>query len=520
MLLSGIKLITARGKKLTVTGGIDRSDLFNLRSMMRMERDINTLLDFIVTESARIANSDRASLFLYDEKRHQFWSKIALGTTEVIRFNADMGIAGKVFKTGKTVYTEDAYKEKSFNPSIDKKTGLITKSLICLPLKNVDDKAIGVLQVLNKIDGVFTKDDEAILEIFASNAAVAIENATLIDELEESKTLLQQENHILKQRSKGKFFVNDIIGSSPKINEVVRIIEKIANSPLDVLISGESGTGKELAARMTHYNSSRSEAPFVDINCAALPESILESELFGIEKGVATGVEKRDGKIEQANGGTLFLDELGEMSLPAQAKLLRALQERKVLRLGAKKSIDVDIRIVAATNKDLLNEIQKGNFREDLYYRLNVVHIHMPSLKEVREDIPVLAKHFLTEIGQKIGRNQLRFSLDALNSLSNYSWPGNVRELENEVKRASIMTESDIIGIADISEHIRNPIDRMNLGNDITDGPQNLKETVQRIEINMIKNALQKTSGNKEKASKLLGITRQGLFKKIKRYEL
>jgi transcriptional regulator with PAS, ATPase and Fis domain len=300
----------------------------------------------------------------------------------------------------------------------------------------------------------------------------------------------------------------------------VRIIEKIANSPLDVLISGESGTGKELAARMTHYNSSRSEAPFVDINCAALPESLLESELFGIEKGVATGVDKREGKIEQANGGTLFLDELGEMSLPAQAKLLRALQERKVIRLGAKKSIDVDMRIVGATNKDLLNEIQKGNFREDLYYRLNVVHIHMPSLKELREDIPVLAKHFLSDIGQKIGKDQMRFSLDALNSLSNYSWPGNVRELENEVKRASIMTEGDIIGITDISEHIRNPIDRVNGGNDITDGPQSLKETVQRIEINMIKDALQKTDGNKEKASKLLGITRQGLFKKIKRYGL
>jgi Nif-specific regulatory protein len=505
---------------LKVTRGIDRSILFNLRSMMRMERDINSLLDFIVTESARITNSERASLFLYDEKRHQFWSKIALGTTEVIRFDADMGIAGKVFKTGKTIYTEDAYKEKSFNPSIDKKTGLITKSLICLPLKNVDDKAIGILQVLNKFDGVFAEEDEGILGIFASNAAVAIENATLIDELEESKTLLQQENHILKQRSKGKFFVNDIIGSSPKINEVVRIIEKVANSPLDVLISGESGTGKELAARMTHYNSSRSEEPFVDINCAALPESILESELFGIEKGVATGVEKREGKIEQANGGTLFLDELGEMSLPTQAKLLRALQERKVLKLGAKKSIDVDIRIVAATNKDLLNEIQKGNFREDLYYRLNVVHIHMPSLKELREDIPILAKHFLADIGQKIGKNQICFSLDALNSLSNYSWPGNVRELQNEVKRASIMSEGDIIGIADISEHIRDPIDGGNWRNNVTDGYQTLKDTVQRIEISMIKNALQKTGGNKEKASEILGITRQGLYKKIKRYML
>ena len=485
---------------------------------MRMERDINLLLDFIVTESARIVNADRASLFLYDEVQHQFWSKIALDNPEVIRFDADLGIAGEVFKSGKTLITDNAYNEKSFNPSIDRKTNYVTKSLICLPIKNANDRALGILQVLNKSEGRFTKEDEEILDIFACNAAVVIENAAFIDELEESKTHLQQENRILKQRSEGKFFVNSMIGSSSKVREVVRIIEKIADSPLDVLISGESGTGKELAARMTHYNSARSNAPFVDINCAALPESILESELFGIEKGVATGVEKREGKIEQANGGTLFLDELGEMSLQAQAKLLRALQERKIVRLGANKSIDVDIRVVGATNKDLLSEIQKGNFREDLYYRLNVVHIKLPSLRDIKEDIPVLAKHFLSEIGPTIGKEQIRFSEEALNSLCAYPWPGNIRELQNEVKRASIMTDGDIIESSDISEHIGNPVNMIDWGSGNTDSPKTLKETVEGIEIEMIKKALQETNGNKEKASAILGITRQGLFKKIKRY--
>src|SRR6201997_5162298 len=258
-----------------------------------------------------------------------------------------------------------------------------------------------------------------------------------------------------EEKARSRPFVSNIIRTSPKIQDVVKLIEKIANSPLNVLITGESGTGKELAARTIHTNSSRFEKPFIAINCAALPESLLESELFGIEKGVATGVERRVGKIEMARGGTLFLVEIGDMSLSAEAKLLRVLQERKLERVGGRSTIEVDVRVLAATNKDLNNEIKKGSFREDLYYRLNVIHIYMPPLREMKEDIPLLAQYFLSSFANELGRGSMHFSSYAMDCLVNYRWPGNVRELENEVKRAATLADSDVIDESDLSENVR-----------------------------------------------------------------
>ncbi len=237
-----------------------------------------------------------------------------------------------------------------------------------------------------------------------------------------------------------------IEGSSAKLAEVVELIIKIADTPTNILITGESGTGKELAARLLHDKSFRNRKSFIDINCAAIPETLLESELFGIEKGVATGVEKREGKIELSSGGSLFLDEIGDMSLVAQAKLLRVLQERNLKRVGGKKKIDVDLRIISATNKDLLSEIKKGKFREDLYYRINEVHIRMPSLREIREDIPLFAEHFLNALCDELHMDPMIFSDSAVDRLSNYSWPGNIRELKNEVKRSALLANGKIIG--------------------------------------------------------------------------
>ena len=251
-----------------------------------------------------------------------------------------------------------------------------------------------------------------------------------------------------------KVFDSSIIGLNQKIQNVVNLIEKIANSPLNVLITGESGTGKELAARTIHINSSRADRPFIDINCAALPESLLESELFGIEKGVATGVDIRLGKIEASSGGTLFLDEIGDMSLSAQAKLLRVLQERKMERIGGRNTIDVDVRVIAATNKDLKKEIKAGRFREDLYYRLNTVHIYMPSLREIKTDIPILAKYFLNKFTTEFGKAPMSFSPKAINCLVNYDWPGNIRELQNEIKRAAILAEGSVIDEKNFSDSV------------------------------------------------------------------
>ena len=329
------------------------------------------------------------------------------------------------------------------------------------------------------------------------------------------------------EKTRGRFFVSNIIGTSPRIQEVIRLIEKVSDSLLNVLITGESGTGKELVARTIHYNSPRFGKPFIDINCAALPENLLESELFGIEKGVATGVERRVGKIEMASSGTLFLDEIGDMSLPAQTKLLRVLQERKLERVGGRSTINVDVRVVAATNKDLKNEIKKGTFREDLYYRLNVIHIHMPPLREMKEDIPLLAQYFLSSFASELRRGPMHFSSEVMECLVNYSWPGNVRELGNEVMRAATLADSDVIDVSNLSENVVSVVqnlDKVRQVHSIFSEPSHtlkkaVEEAVEEIEIRIIKEALEKSGGNKQKTAKILGLTRQGLIKKIKKLE-
>jgi DNA-binding NtrC family response regulator len=317
------------------------------------------------------------------------------------------------------------------------------------------------------------------------------------------------------------------VGRSYAIRAVIEKIEKVAATPARVLITGENGTGKELSARAMHYMSPRRTKPFIAVNCAALPEQLVESELFGIEKGVATGVERRMGRIESANGGTLFLDEIGDLSLTAQAKLLRVLQEREVDWVGGRKPVPVDIRLVAATNKDLKEEIQKGRFRQDLFFRLNVVHLHMPPLREMRADIPVLAMHFLRKQAKEMGREISGFSSEAMKALTTYSWPGNVRELENEVKRAAVLTMDKQISLADLSDSVREEqLESTPQTAEAVAGPEGkpskqlLKDRVNFLEMNMIRDAMAQTGNDKRRTAKMLGLSHQGLLNKLKRYGL
>ena len=311
---------------------------------------------------------------------------------------------------------------------------------------------------------------------------------------------------------------HNILGKSAKIQRIVRILEQVTNSPVDVLITGESGTGKELAAQAIHCNSPRKQRPLVALNCPALPESLVESELFGIEKGVATGVERRIGKFEAANGGTLLLDEIGDLSLVTQAKLLRALQERVIERVGGRKEIPVDVRILAATNKNLEALIMKDTFRADLYYRLNVIQIQMPPLREIREDIPLLAHHFLSKYCKEMQKETRQLAHEALNCLVNYTWPGNVRELENEMKRLVLSTQDAVITKKDLSPAIQG------CGGESISFTQkttpHLKDKVVEIEMQMIRDALEACGQNQQQAAKALGLSRQGLIKKMKRYGL
>lgn len=331
-------------------------------------------------------------------------------------------------------------------------------------------------------------------------------------ELSDAKDRLFRENIHLKQTLRHRFVPSRMLGVNPQIVGLLKKVEKIADTPLNILITGETGTGKELIAKTIHYNSSRSEKPFVVLNCSAIPETIFESEIFGIEKGVATGVEKRIGKIEQSDGGTLFLDEIGDMPLQSQAKILRVIEDHELERVGGRKTIPVDIRIVAATNKDLSKEVEEETFREDLFYRLNVINLHIPPLRERKDDIPLLAGFFLEQCTKKLDRQKMRFTPDVISRFKAYPWPGNVRELENEVERAVALSYSDTITVDNLSE---------SLGKFSIEERQEKKLTsVKEAEILLIRKTLEEVKGNKTKAARILGLSREGLRKKMKRYRI
>jgi two-component system response regulator HydG len=326
---------------------------------------------------------------------------------------------------------------------------------------------------------------------------------------------LAAENRVLKAKlaEMGSPGGRAMVGQSPAFRAMMDTLRQAAPSTATVLLLGESGTGKELAARALHEQSNRAKGPFVAINCGALPESILEAELFGVERGAFTGaVARREGRFERASGGTLFLDEVGEMPLSAQVKLLRVLQEGELERLGGTQTVKVDVRIVAATNKDLQKEVAEGRFREDLYYRLNVVEVRIPALASRREDIPLLADAFLRRFAAKNGKALRGFSPDALSTLENYAWPGNVRELEHAVERAVVLARSDVLEVADLPETVRK-------------GPLGsagqlvipIGTPMEEVERRVIHETLRHTKGDKTLAARLLGIAARTIYRKLER---
>ncbi|WP_312561410.1 sigma 54-interacting transcriptional regulator [Anaerospora sp.] len=331
---------------------------------------------------------------------------------------------------------------------------------------------------------------------------------------------LTEEVKVLREELYSNYRLDKLLTNSPKMQELYRIIGKVASTNATVLITGESGTGKELIANTIHYNSQRSHGPLIKINCGALPESLLESELFGHEKGAFTGAAARKlGRFELANKGTIFLDEIGEVSQALQVKLLRVLQEREFERVGGTEPIKTDIRIIAATNRCLEEMVAKGTFREDLYYRLNVVYIHVPPLRERREDIPLLADYFLHKYAQENNKTMSMFDQETCSLLADYHWPGNVRELANVIERAVIMSTGCVIFPEDLPQSLsRQQILAMEASSDYTG--QSLKEIIKQVERNIIKQALANNNGNKVKTAKDLAMSRRALLYKIEEYEL
>ena len=488
---------------------------------MNSERDLGALLDLIAREATSLLGCDRASMFLLDAERKELWSKVALGSEEILRFDARMGIAGHTVETGQTINVEEAYADPRFYTAIDGQTGYRTRNVLAVAMRNQRGQIIGAFEALNKNAGSFTERDEEALMALASHAAIAIETAQLVGELRRSQDELVQQNAHLWREVEHRYSSHGIIGTGQKIQQVVRLVERIGDSGVSVLITGESGTGKELVAKAIHYTSGRARRPFVALNCAALPETLVESELFGIEKGVATGVQQRAGQFQKADGGTLFLDEIGDLSLTAQAKILRVLQERVVERVGGGRPTAVDVRVLAATNKDLEAEIAKGGFREDLYYRINVIHIRMPALREIREEIPLLANHFLREYCREMGRPAMELSPPVLRRLVLAPWPGNVRQLRNEVMRLAACARSSTIEEEDLEALPGAPA--VSAVNTPAAGAAarpltSLKSAVEELEGRMIQEALAQTRNNQQQAARLLGLSRQGLINKMKRY--
>ena len=378
------------------------------------------------------------------------------------------------------------------------------------------DRVIGVLVVLEREArggdaAAFDEEDRRFLGSLAALAAPALEGSRRFRALAADLDRLREENRSLK----GTTAIDELlVGDSPPMRRAKELIARAASSRVNVLITGESGTGKELAARLLHTGSSRRDGPFLALNCAAMPESLLESELFGIEKGVATGVDARPGKFELASGGTMFLDEIGDTPLAIQAKLLRVLQEREIERVGGRSRIPVDVRVLSATHQSLAELIRQGRFREDLFYRLRVVEIAMPALRERREDIPRLAGHFLARIAARDGRRPATLSRDAVKALLDYEFPGNVRELENLLEGAAALVSGDAIEAADllfgIARGAAGAPEGAGAGADARSGGVSLRH----VEAAHIRRILAQVKGNKSRAAKLLGVSRRTLYRK------
>jgi Nif-specific regulatory protein len=390
--------------------------------------------------------------------------------------------------------------------------------MICVPLNTANER-IGVLYALNKREGTFTEHEARLMEVLAGPIAISIENARLYGELKQHADHLASENVRLQAEVQNRFNLQGIIGSCPAMEKVFNLVEKVINTTTSVLIQGETGTGKEMIARVIHYSGPLRDNPFVAENCGALSENLLESELFGHVKGAFTGaVSDKKGLFEMADGGTVFLDEIADMPPAMQIKLLRVLQEGQVRPVGGSEVIDVNFRLIASSNRDLYQEVSKGRFRDDLFYRIQVFPILLPPLRDRREDIPLLASHFLDKCARKFDMPVGRLKPTAMEMLSRFNWPGNIRELENEIERSVCLAgpEQDI-GIDCLSEKIT-AVSHEDALEPLLDAT--LQQNVAQLEKKMIIDALRKSGGNRSQAARTLGLTRQGLLNKIGRYKV
>jgi Nif-specific regulatory protein len=485
-------------------GRLERLEaLLTIAGQLIEQRETVPLLEHIAGQASRLLRCERASIFLWDRARQELVGRPALGVPGgELRVPDHAGVVGRCVQARQVVQADDVRAEPGWNSGVDAATGFRTHNLLCVPLLDGDGQCLGALEVLNRAGGPFTPDDVETLRALAGHTAAALRS------VREREVLLRSQCQLEDQARRGC----RIVGVSTAVQALRATVERLARTDLPVLIQGESGTGKEVVARAIHYSSPRQRQPFVPVNCAAIAETLLESELFGHEKGAFTDAHvTRPGKFEAAGGGTLFLDEIGDLSAGGQAKLLRVLEEKAVYRVGGTRAIPVDTRMVAATNRNLAERVHAGKFREDLFYRLTVVTLDLPPLRARREDVLVLAEHFLEQFGRDAGRHRLTLSADARRRLEQHPWPGNVRELRNLMERVAFLCPHDKIEAADLAFILRPAADTGDRFAGLT-----LAEATKVFEREHIARAIEQARRNMSDAAKLLGLHRSNLYRKMK----
>ena len=483
-----------------------------LNATLDLKKSLYNVLDILSSKMEMV----RGTITILSPFRDEISIEVAhgLSRTAIMRgkYKPGEGITGQVIQTGKAKVVPKISEEPFFLNRTASRRHIVEEetSFFCVPVKN-KQQVIGALSVDHPFDETYSlKEAERFLTIVGAMIAQQVVN---LERINLEKEHLMEENRRLKEDLSEKYNITNIIGNSNKMREVFQMIFRVSQSNATVLIRGESGTGKELVANAIHYNSLRAGRPFVKINCAAIPTNLIESELFGHEKGAFTGaIKQKEGKFELAHKGTIFLDEIGAVGGGVQVKLLRVLQEREFERVGGLKTIKTDVRIVTATNKDLEEAVEKETFRADLYYRLNVFPIYIPPLRERRTDILLLADHFLEKYAKEHQKEILRFSSTAIDMFMCYHWPGNVRELENCIERAVLLCDGKVIQ----SHHL--PPTLQILGESGAVPEQSLDGRVENMEREIIIDALKNSRGNMARTAKLLEITERKIGYKVKKY--
>ncbi len=490
--------------------------LYEISNALNEHLDLKKSLYKVLEILSSSMNMIRGMITLLHPVRNEIVIEVAHGlpqaAIERVKYKVGEGITGRVIETGKAVTIPKISEEPLFLDRTDSRKSRQEQdiSFLCVPIKK-GNQVVGTLSVDRLYDSEYSlQGGKELLSVLATMIAHHVINLENIH-LEREK--LRDENRRLKDELEKKYRINNIIGNSNKMREVFQMITQVSKSNATVLVRGESGTGKELVANSIHYNSHRAKGPFIKMNCAALPPNLIESELFGHEKGAFTGaIRQKLGRFELANKGTLFLDEIGSITADVQVNLLRVLQEREFERVGGDRTIKVDVRIVTATNKNLEKAVDEGSFRGDLYYRLNVFPIYMPPLRERKTDILLLADHFLEIYAAENGKNIRRFSTPAIDMLVDYHWPGNVRELENCIERAVLLCEEGVIH----SYHLPPTLQTGKESDTLS--ALSLEEATANLEREMIIDALKNTRGNITQAAKLLRTTVRKVAYKAQKY--